>query len=192
MTNFIWENLFNENHKEKTLRQKLKASFLFQDLNTNELKMLEKIVNIRTFRPGEIIFRQGDVGVGMYIISKGFVNIYIEEIVPETGEPRTAHITQLGEGEFLGDLALVEMNGRRSASAVAHQETVLIGFFKPDVLEMANRNPVAGVKILMRLAEVLGTRLSETTAKISELRKDPSTKKEAPAKKETQPIKDKP
>lgn len=178
MPNFIWENLFNNDHQEKTLRQKLKLNFLFQDLGANELKMLEKIVNIRTFRPGEIIFRQGDVGVGMYIISKGTVNIYIEEVVPETGDQRTTHVTQLGEGEFFGDHALVQNNGRRSASAVAHQETTLIGFFKPDLLEMASRNPSAGVKILLRLGEILGTRLTETTAKISELRKETRTKKE--------------
>jgi CRP-like cAMP-binding protein len=172
MANFIWENLFNDDHKEKTLRQKLKTNFLFQDLAVNELKMLEKIVNIRTYRPGEIVFRQGDVGVGMYIISKGTVNIYKEEIVPESGNPRTTHITQLQEGDFFGDLALVEDNGRRSASAVAHQETNLIGFFKPDLIELANRNPTAGVKILMRLGEVLGSRLAQTTAKISELKNE--------------------
>ncbi len=171
MPNFIWENLFRNSNSEQTLRQKLKSNFLFQDLSLSQLTLLERIVNVRSYRPGENIFRQGDIGVGMYLISEGIVNIYVEEIVPETGEPKMAHVTQLKEGDFFGDLALVQENGRRSATAIAHKDVVLIGFFKSDLMEIAGRNPTAGVKILLRLGEVLGERLRETTAKITELKK---------------------
>ncbi len=168
---FIWDNLFRQSKKERTLTQKLKENVLFQDLSGKDLKLVENIVNLRNYRPGETIFRQGEVGVGMYIISRGLVNIYVEEIVPSSGEVKTVHVTQLKEGDFFGDLALVEENGRRSASAVASVETFLIGFFKPALLEIADRNPSAGVKILMRLSEVLGARLKETTSRISEMKR---------------------
>lgn len=172
MQNFIWENLFRNSRKEKTIVQKLKNSFLFQDLTNTELIMVEKIINVRNYRPGEVVFRQGDVGVGMYIISKGVINIYVEEIEPTTGNAKSILVTQLSEGDFFGDLALVEENSRRSASAVAHDECVLIGFFKPDLVEITERNPTAGVKILFRLSEMLGNRLRETTSKITELKKE--------------------
>lgn len=170
--NFIWENLFRSTAKEKTLTQKLRQNILFADLTAAEIKLVEKIINIRTYRPTEMIFRQGEAGVGMYIISKGSVNIYVEEIVPSTGETKSTLITQLHEGDFFGDLALVEPNSRRSATAIAHEECTLLGFFKPDLIEVTQRNPTAGVKILMRLGEVLGTRLIETTTKITSLKKE--------------------
>lgn len=173
--NLLWENLFRTNSKEKSLAQKLKQNVLFSDLSISEMKLVEKIVNVRTYRPSEHIFRQGEVGVGMYIIAKGCVNIYVEEIVPTTGETKSALVTQLKEGDFFGDLALVEANSRRSATAIAHDECTLIGFFKPDLIEVTQRNPTAGVKILMRLGEVLGTRLIETTAKITSLKKEKAT-----------------
>ena len=169
--NFIWENIFRENNKERTLTHKLKDNILFQDLSGKELKLVENIVNIRSYRPGETIFRQGEVGVGMYIISRGLVNIYVEEIVPASGEVKTNHITQLKEDDFFGDLELIEENSRRSATAVASVETSLIGFFKPALLEICDRNPTAGVKILLRLSEVLGGRLRETTSRISEMKR---------------------
>lgn len=172
MMDYVWENLFRENGKNQSLRQKLKENILFQDLNFNELKLVEKIVNVRNYRPGEPIFKQGEVGVGMYIITTGTVNIYVEELQAQTGATYTTHVTQLKTGDFFGELALVESEGRRSASATAHEETVLIGFFKPDLLEIVERNPSAGVKILMRLGEVLGTRLRQTTARITELKKE--------------------
>lgn len=168
---FIWDNLFRQSKKDRTLTQRLTENILFQDLSGKELRLVENIVNLRTYRPGETIFRQGEVGVGMYIIASGLVNIYVEEVVAATGELQTNHITQLNDGDFFGDLALVEENSRRSATAVASVETTLIGFFKPALLEIADRNPSAGVKILLRLGEVLGARLKETTARISELKR---------------------
>lgn len=172
MVDFLWENLFKTSRREKSLRQKLRENILFQDLSASEIKLVENIVNLRSYRPGESIFRQGEAGVGMYIISSGIVNIHTEELVPQTGEVKTNLITQLKEGYFFGDMALVEPDSRRSATAIAHEECTLIGFFKPDLIEICERNPSAGVKILFRLGEVLSTRLRETTHRITELKKD--------------------
>jgi len=171
MNHFLWENLIRKSKNENFSRSSLKSNFLFQDLSPIELSLIEKIVNVRNYRVGETIFRQGEVGVGMYIIVKGNVNIYVEETTPETGKIQNTHVTQLHEDDFFGDLALVEENGRRSATAVANDECILIGFFKPDLIEITQRNPVAGVKILMRLGEALGARLRQTTAKITEMKK---------------------
>ena len=170
--NFMWENLFRRENKSRTITSKIKENVLFQDLTPIELKILENIIHVRNYRAGETIFKQGELGVGMYIIAKGKVNIYVEEIEASSGDSRSILVTQLEEDDFLGDLALVENNGRRSATAVAHEECILIGFFKPDLIEVTKRSPSTGVKILLRLGEVLGSRLRETTSKITELKKE--------------------
>jgi CRP/FNR family cyclic AMP-dependent transcriptional regulator len=173
--NFMWENLFEKTEKGQSIRDALKANVLFQDLNQRELRLLENIVNVRNFRPGENVFKQGEVGVGMYIIQSGSVNVTTEELDTTSNVVKINHITQLKKGGFFGELALVEDNGRRSASCAAHEESVLIGFFKPDLMELVERNPTAGIKILLRLGEILGTRLKETTSRLSALKRDPKT-----------------
>jgi CRP-like cAMP-binding protein len=170
MSNFIWDNILKLTHDERSIKNKLKACYLFQDLNLHELQLLAKIVKVRNYRPGEVVFRQGEPGIGLYIIGSGIVNIYVEEIIPETGEARSSHIVQLKSQEFFGDLALVESDGPRTATAMAHEESQLITFFKPDLTELTNRNPGASVKVLLRLGEVLGARLKETTAQLSSLK----------------------
>ena len=55
---------------------------------------------------------------------------------------------------------------------MAAEDSMLLGFFKPDLLEILERQPATGVKILMRLSEVLGRRLKETTLKVTELKDD--------------------
>lgn len=172
MVNFVWENLFRQRGEKTDLRESLKQNILFQDLNFQELNLVLNIINVRHYRPGENIFRQGEVGVGMYIVVSGVVNIYVEEMMAQTSSAVTTHVTQLRAADFFGELALVENEGRRSASATAHEESLLIGFYKPDLMEIIERSPSAGVKILLRLGEVLGTRLRQTTARITELKKD--------------------
>ena len=171
MVDFQWINVFRSKDAKNSLREKLKQNILFQDLNHSELRFVENIVNLRYYRPGENIFRQGEVGVGMYIILSGHVNIHVEEIQVNNMEAKSAHVTVLQAGEFFGELALVEKEGRRSATATAQDESQLIGFYKPDLIEIIERSPNAGVKILMRLGEVLGLRLRQTTARITELKK---------------------
>jgi len=183
--NYIWENIFRRPKKENDIQTALKANVLFQDLSSSELKFLEEIVHVRRYRAGEPVFRQGEVGVGMYIIVKGKVEIFVNDYAHPFEEAREIFVTQLGEGDFFGELALVEENSRRTATAICRDETVLIGFFVPDLDEIVKRSPSSGIKILRRLAEVLGRRLKETTEKVTDLRRALRELREPPATEST-------
>lgn len=167
MSSFLWDNIFRKDAQEKELIQRLKENILFENLSNKELHFIEKIVHERSYRPNEVVFRQGEAGVGMYIIHRGSVDIFISESISGEEEGADSQITQLSEGDFFGEISLVEDNGRRTASAIAATDTRLIGFFKPDLMELLERNPQIGAKVVFKLAEVLGKRLSETTGKIS-------------------------
>ena len=53
---------------------------------------------------------------------------------------------------------------------MATERSVLVGFFKPDLEDILERNPAMGVKILFQLSTVLGRRLLETTERITQLK----------------------
>ncbi len=162
MINYFWDNIFKGDRKEKSVYTTLKNNILFKDLTDQELQLVQNIVNVRHFQKGEVVFHYGEVGAGMYLIVSGSVDISLNGKI----------ITKLKEGDFFGELALAEENGRRTADTISAEECVMIGFFRPDMFEIANRNPSAGVKILFRLSQVLGTRLLETTTLISTMRRD--------------------
>ncbi|MGD2269854.1 MAG: cyclic nucleotide-binding domain-containing protein [Desulfobacterales bacterium] len=166
----LWDNYFKRTTKENEIHTILKENVLFQDLNSRQLKFVANIVHLRNYRQNETVFGRNEVGVGMYIIVKGAIDITVEENQGEAASSqKQVVITKLGQGDFFGELSLVEEGGRRSATATAMDETTLIGFFKPDLLEILERNPSAGVKITLRLAEVLGRRLRETNNRVSML-----------------------
>lgn len=168
--NFIWENLFRKSDQEQDVLEALRQAYVFRNLNRKELRFVQETVHVRSFKAGETIFHQGEVGVGMYIILKGSLDIFVDH-QPEEETPTHAHlVTRLRGGDFLGELSLVENNSRRTATAIAAEESVLIGFFKPDLFDILERQPATGVKILTRLCEILGRRLKETTVKVTELK----------------------
>lgn len=166
----LWDNIFKSDRKLKTIESSLRQNILFKELSPRELSLVRQIVNVRNYAAGEAIFHQGEVGVGMYIILKGRIDITVEETMTPGGPAQSRFVTKLTDGDFFGEIALVEETGRRTATATAQTESTLIGFFKPDLFEILGRNPTAGVKILMALGQVLGTRLAETTALLRQMR----------------------
>ncbi len=170
MIEFLWKKIVKRS--EKDITTVLKENTLFQDLTYKEIKLVSNIIHVRKYRRDEAVFRQGEIGFGMYIIISGSIDITLEDPSMESFDDdiHETILTNLRNGDFFGELSLIEENGRRTATARANRNTVLIGFFKPNLLEMIERAPKAGVKITMRLSQVLGQRLKDTNESYSLLR----------------------
>jgi CRP-like cAMP-binding protein len=75
----------------------------------------------RRLARGEYVFRHGDQAHALFVIATGWIAI---ELDTQKGERVTLHV--LGRGDCFGELALLnEASGRRSASAVALEQSVL-------------------------------------------------------------------
>ncbi len=164
----LFRNFFKGDQKKKTIVNSLKQNVLFRDLSTSQLNSLADVVHFRNYRNQEVVFSQGDPGVGMYLIVNGRIDIYIEDGGIEADQRK--NICLLNEGDFFGEMALVENAGLRTATAISHGDSDLLGFFKPDLVEIINRSPEMGVKILWSLGQILSRRLNETTTKMKRMR----------------------
>ncbi|MBI5639458.1 MAG: cyclic nucleotide-binding domain-containing protein [Nitrospirae bacterium] len=154
MTNSLWGNIFKTGKKEEDeICDILKKIPVFEDLSRKELLHLERILHQREYSSEEVIFRQGDPGLGMYIIEDGTAAIVTE--------PAQKVLAELRGGEFFGELALLD-DSPRTATAVAKAPSRLLCFFQPDLLDLIQRNPRMGVKILFRLARTIGERLKRS------------------------------
>jgi len=157
MENPIWGNgIFKKKKKEDDILTLLKQVPIFSDLSPKELAEVEKIVHRRSYKRNEPIIKTGDPGLGMYIIVKGSV-----EIATEEGKCEKSVLAQLSDGSFFGDLALLD-ESPRSASAIALEDCNVIGFFRPDFLDLLYRKPKLGIKVLFALAKTIGERLRRT------------------------------
>jgi CRP-like cAMP-binding protein len=97
----------------------------------------------------------------MYIIQEGTIEIVYE--------PTSDTLAELTDGDFFGELALLNETPR-SATAVARTESVLYGLFRPDLLGLVERDPSLGVQILLRMSQVISERLIQTNEQVQQLR----------------------
>jgi CRP/FNR family transcriptional regulator, cyclic AMP receptor protein len=164
-TDGIWSNIFRLGKQQESLAEILQKIPLFQDLTAKELKILERLVHIRTYRPGEPVFVETEPGAGMYVIRHGRVDIVLNH---RSDNPLT--LAELEAGDFFGEMALLG-DTSRSATAVAREQSELIGFFHPDLIEVVNVHPAMGAKISLGLAKTLAARLRYTNSQVRDVSK---------------------
>ena len=136
---------------------------LFDDLSRRDITILQRLLHRREYVAGESIFVQGEPGLGMYIIAKGVVSIQTE--------PSGRELVELNDGDFFGEIALLN-EVIRSATARAKTDCLLLSLFQPDLLGLLERNPRLGVKILLSLSRLVGIRLVEVSDELESMRKD--------------------
>ena len=159
----IWANIFRLGPRKESLAEILHNIPLFRDLTVKELKILERVVHIRTYEAGEAVFVETELGAGMYIIRTGRVDIVLNQKTE-----RRLILAELEAGDFFGEMALLG-DTSRSASAVARDRSELIGFFHPDLVEIINIHPEVGAKISLGLAKTLAERLRHTNAQLRDI-----------------------
>jgi len=151
----FWGNIFHMN-RMKDLLSILKNIPLFYNLKTIELVKFSRILHQRNFFQNEFIFHEKEPGAGMYIVKSGTVKIFLK------GNDGQEHeLARLEKGDFFGEMALID-ESPRSASAIALEDTELLGFFRADLINLMDRDPILSSKILMHLAIVLAQRLRQT------------------------------
>jgi len=147
----MWGNIFRKAEKEDSnIYAVLSKVPIFSDLNKKELRAIERILHRRKYKENEILLKEGDPGVGMYIIEKGRVNIKLGK--------EEKLLAVLSDGEFFGEIALLS-EIPRTATAIATIDTQILGFFQSDLFGLTETNPRMGNKILYRLAQMIAERL---------------------------------
>lgn len=111
------------------------ASRLFTQFPAEVLEQLLASTNVRTFREGEAVCREGDPGDSMFLLVEGAVEVSTADPV---GRPLVLAV--LNEGEFFGEVALV--TGRpRTATVAARGPATVLEITREQVDSLAARHP---------------------------------------------------
>jgi len=133
----------------------LTRSPLFRNLDETERAQILIIGQMREFKAGETIFREGDAGDGLFIVVKGSVRISKRS---PSGEEALA---VLESASFFGEMALID-HSARAADAIAHESSALFYIPLQDLRSLIEAKHGIALKILYALCEVLAQRLRET------------------------------
>jgi CRP-like cAMP-binding protein len=143
-------------------------SFL-STFSDNEVRLFTKFLHRREFQKNEVVFKQGDTGYGLYFVFSGSVKILANYSSSEIDQGEL--VIKLEKKQYFGEMGLLEEYNRRTVTAVAAENTVLLGIFKPDLERMLELYPVLGAKFLRETALLMANRLGQLTREIVGLKK---------------------
>lgn len=164
MANSYWNNIFEKNGKYLNLDNILKKVPFFSELRKSEVREFIRIIHHRSYKKNEVIFYEGEPGVGMYIIESGKIGIY-----KNFDDTSREELATLNAGEFFGEMALLD-DSPRSATALALDDSTILGLSRPELFDLIHKKPKLGNKILLKLAQLIAERLRSSNNEVQDLK----------------------
>ncbi len=123
---------------------------LFESLDDEAADELCHLLESLDCRAGAFLFRAGDQGDAMYLIERGKVRICVHTV-----DGREVTLTELGRGDFFGEMALLDGQRRRSADAVVGEDARLAVLSREHFLSFMRSSPDVALEMLTALANRL-------------------------------------
>jgi len=126
------------------------AHSFFENLSNSDIAEIKSYSLTKAYKKNELIFSEGDAVDSFYIIESGQVSIYVDKCGKEE------LICVLAKDDYFGEMAIFTKD-KRTASALAYKDTVLLSIEKDQFLSFVKSHPLLAEKINV----VLGKRNEE-------------------------------
>ena len=107
----------------------LKETELLKGVPDDLMEGISEVFQEIRVKSGEVIFREGEVGDGVYVVVEGSLTL----------ETNQVKVLQLKRGEWVGELALID-EAPRSASAIAETDALLLKWTREDFMKALKGN----------------------------------------------------
>jgi len=128
-----------------TPRDLFRLHSFFGALTDDETRELLKRALTKHIAAGEVVFHKDDPGDGLYGVLAGSILIVVESL-----EGKELILNMHGPGEFFGEIALLDGDGR-SAAAVAREASQLFFLGRTEFLAFLRQRPEAMIRIIALL-----------------------------------------
>jgi CRP-like cAMP-binding protein len=128
---------------------------LFEGLSPEDLSGVARICTPQTFRSGEMITRQGELGDDLFIVCEGLVEV-LRNNPADAAAPHA--VVNLGRGQIFGEMSLVD-RGPRSASVRSVGETMVQVLQGEDFHRLCSQNLHVGYVVMRNMAADLSFKL---------------------------------
>ena len=169
---YFWQVSPLNRSKDDNIPKFLRSIKIFDSFTDYELKKFSHFLHERKFLDNELIIEEGSTGFGFYIIYTGHVEIFTKRNRLVDGQSKLCQqmIADLAKYEYFGELALLEDQNKRNASAVSKGTATLLAIYKPDVEELIERYPVIGAKFLQGVSFIVSQRFNRIAQEVRNLK----------------------
>ena len=146
----------------------LSRTYLFEGLNLKELELLLVSAGEITYSKNDIVFREGERGNKIFMVSQGVIEIWKKE----STELKGSCLAKVKDGELFGEMSIFDRQPRSaSAIAAADQKTKVLVWGEKEMMGLIEEYPALGTKILLNVIKKLSGHLRGANNAIHSLRK---------------------
>lgn len=131
---------------------------IFAKIEPAKLKLMAFASERITYKPGQVLFRQGERGDAAFIVLKGTADVLIN------GSDGPLRVASLSENEIIGEIAIL-CDIPRTATVQAETELTTLKITTDLFFRMIMDFPEMGVEVM----RVLAHRLEQTTAQLRQV-----------------------
>ena len=139
------------------LMEIVKMVELFEGLPDPDLKEIVSLCQKRSYNENEIIAAQNAPGDEMFIIQDGFVEVAVDS--PENTGRKV--IINLGSGQTVGEMSLIDQGTRSATVRAISNPTVVHIISQKDFEDLCERNARVGYIVMRNIALDLSFRLRQ-------------------------------
>jgi CRP/FNR family cyclic AMP-dependent transcriptional regulator len=132
---------------------------IFTGLDASAADALRASMNLVKLRKGQSLFKEGDDGDHLFVVSSGKVKLGTKSV-----DGRENLLMILGPGDMFGELSLFD-SGPRTATATAVTDSKLLALGQDKVIPWVKEHPEVSLQLLARLA----SRLRRTNEVVGDL-----------------------
>jgi len=137
---------------------------LFDQLTAEENNALAQSIEYSKIDKGTVVIKEGSIGSTLLYLVSGRM-----EIKKESLDGRQTIISQFTKGSIVGELALLENESRRSASAIATEDCEILSLSRKSFDEIVKNDPNIAIVILRGIGCTLANRLRSTTGRFADI-----------------------
>jgi len=130
---------------------------VFSTLGADDLARVAEVAVPRSFRAGQVVFREGDASDTCYVVRRGRARA-----VRAHSDGRSITLANFGPGDIFGELAMFD-DERRSATIETLDDTEAIAILGRDMRRLLREHADIAVKLIA----ALGRRLRETNERLT-------------------------
>jgi SulP family sulfate permease len=135
---------------------------LFAGFGQSELDAIEPLLRRAHYEKGSVIFREGDPGDELLIVTNGTASAYLQ--LPQMN----VRLASFAPGTMFGELALLDQ-GPRSATVIADEELICYALSKANFAVLAAKVPDVAIRLVAAIGRELSGRLRGANRTIHQL-----------------------
>ena len=122
---------------------------LFDSCSPDEIERISRRTKLRRYEKGTVLFNEGDIPDGVYIIKSGEITLYKDD---ETGD-----FIKMGKGDLFGEMGVITDKSRTFSAVISSNKSELYFISKTDFIYMIKNF----YYLSLNLFRLLGRRINE-------------------------------